>query len=597
MTHEATPQAPEMGLSSNSTEPTHHSTETQSQVEIEPTPAQAVETIETVEASETVEAISAFGEEPTLITTTATSEATATKAVSSSNTASTPGTTIIKPTSYYSAPLTPEPMEPFVEPQGQASEKFMALVEFNVPGKKEAERFGEWLRNGGWELDALGNARLSIPEADGSESKTGFCAHMDDVSRVVRRTGATQYVEEGVRKVRSDGKSCLGADDKAGMSVLLYMIEQKVPGVYHLFVEEESGMIGSQAAAERGWGKGLNFMVAFDRRGTSDIITHQCGERTCSDAFAAAFAEHARNHGLDLKGDPGGSFTDSYAFASVVHECTNIAIGYMMPHGNGETQNLDHLDAVAQASASFPWKDFAPVREASSVPTRDEKRAYRSYTSYAPDDMDDEIYGYGRYGRYGRYSTKHGYRGAYPNDLEDEDDGLYTYGGWSRQTNPTSLYQSAGYGEFGLSEKPTLLALQSRRDLIGALARLSAKKANGAIDEYKWNLTAYNSDSLKRMLENKIIEDPEGTGEILAKIDLYAQRGLFELLQEQFDDLEHEIAEKLQRAIKEEEMADIASAFPTEIAGLLAYSMSLESCWEQSGLSDQPLLIPQDLLD
>lgn len=42
------------------------------------------------------------------------------------------------------------------------------------------------------------------------------------------------------RFIRTDGKS-IGADDKAGMVVLLYMIEKGIPGIYYFFIGEEVG--------------------------------------------------------------------------------------------------------------------------------------------------------------------------------------------------------------------------------------------------------------------------------------------------------------------------------------------------------------------
>lgn len=267
---------------------------------------------------------------------------------------------------------------PYVHKGDDASEIFAALTTETTPGGSEAQRFGAYLRDHGWEIDSLGNARLLIAQADGQASTTGFCAHMDDVSGEVKKlTQVIHFIGEK-RWMSCREKSILGADDKAGMSVLLYLIDQGVPGAYHLFVEEESGMIGSRHAAAQGWGQGLKRMIAFDRRGKDSVITRQRGQSCCSAAFAETLCEALHQQGLNYTPDPTGSFTDSAAFTHIISECTNLSVGYEGAHGHNERQDLDHLNALAQACAKIDWEALPAARQPGQ---QDARSSYAASTS------------------------------------------------------------------------------------------------------------------------------------------------------------------------------------------------------------------------
>jgi di/tripeptidase len=45
--------------------------------------------------------------------------------------------------------------------------------------------------------------------------------------------------------IKTNEYTNLGADDKAGMVIMLNMINEKVPGLYYFFQGEETGRIGS----------------------------------------------------------------------------------------------------------------------------------------------------------------------------------------------------------------------------------------------------------------------------------------------------------------------------------------------------------------
>ena len=62
-----------------------------------------------------------------------------------------------------------------------------------------------------------------------------------------KRHRVRYYNRDKLSSKLSKRKTILGADDKAGMVILLYMIEKKIPGLYYFFIGEEVGCIGSNA--------------------------------------------------------------------------------------------------------------------------------------------------------------------------------------------------------------------------------------------------------------------------------------------------------------------------------------------------------------
>ena len=133
------------------------------------------------------------------------------------------------------------------------------------------------------EKDEFGNLYKKI----GEKTSVMFTSHLDTASSTV---SVVNHIIEG-NIIKTDGKSILGADDKAGVTIMLYMMENNIPGLYYFFLGEERGCIGSKKVADRHKTKkvdGISKVISFDRRGTDSIITYQSGSRCCSDNFAKA---------------------------------------------------------------------------------------------------------------------------------------------------------------------------------------------------------------------------------------------------------------------------------------------------------------------
>jgi hypothetical protein len=195
------------------------------------------------------------------------------------------------------------------------------------------------------------------------ESRTIFASHLDTVSKKYERV--THIIDGDI--IRTDGKTTLGADDKAGVTVMLYMIENQIPGLYYFFIGEEVGCIGSGFAAQYGDFKGkYDRIISFDRRNTGSVITHQSSGRCCSDNFANFLCEEFNNLGMNYKKDSGGVYTDSAEFVDIIPECTNISVGYYKEHTVDEHQDINHLTKLAIACTKVDWEN-SPVERDPSV--------------------------------------------------------------------------------------------------------------------------------------------------------------------------------------------------------------------------------------
>lgn len=165
----------------------------------------------------------------------------------------------------------------------------------------------------------------------------------------------------------TDGSTILGADDKAGVTIMLYMMHHKVPGLYYFFIGEEKGGIGSNAISQVFESsphlKGIKKCVSFDRRNEHSIITKQMSQECCSEAFANAFCSSMASEGFRFVLDPGGIYTDSATFIEQINECTNISVGYMHEHTGAEYQNISYLERVCPAFVNIDWESLPVGRK------------------------------------------------------------------------------------------------------------------------------------------------------------------------------------------------------------------------------------------
>lgn len=197
--------------------------------------------------------------------------------------------------------------------------------------------------------DAFGNRMLTI----GDRPHVMWSCHVDTVAA---RDGsqAVGIDEHGIAHL-CEGKAgmSLGADDGAGVWIMLNMIAAARPGLYLFHRGEEQGCLGSRWI-ERNTPElltDINAAIAFDRAGLGDVITHQSSGRTCSDVFAASLASTLNQLNRDFRYAPDdtGVYTDTNEYAGIVPECTNVSVGYERQHGPRETLDVTHCEKLLAA--------------------------------------------------------------------------------------------------------------------------------------------------------------------------------------------------------------------------------------------------------
>jgi len=259
--------------------------------------------------------------------------------------------------------------------------KFIQLTKKTYPHGTESQ-LEKYLPEG-YTKDQFDNYYIVV----GDKPSTMFTCHLDTACST--QTSVNHVFKDNF--ITTDGSSVLSADDKAGMTVILYMIKNQVPGVYYFFVGEECGCIGSGKVA-RDWSNNpfaeqVTKVVSFDRRGTTSVITEQWGGVCCSNEFAIELSNRLNSveSTFKYKPDPTGIYTDSAKFISLVPECTNISVGYYGEHGYSEKQDIEHLKKLCKAVCEIDWENLPIAR----------KFGIDSLYDYDYEDDGDDDYVYG----------------------------------------------------------------------------------------------------------------------------------------------------------------------------------------------------------
>ena len=214
--------------------------------------------------------------------------------------------------------------------------------------------------------DSHGNFFIIVPKPNGDISDTMFTCHLDTYYRNIR---IHTYVEDPVKVthefegdfITSDNTTILGADDKAGMVILLNMISEKVPGLYYFFIGEEVGRFGSGDLSKNfdiflssNEIPKINKCISFDRKGYDSITTKQFSKRCCSDEFATDLLTKINEYGFWYEHTNGGR-TDSHEFIGIIPECTNLSVGYFGEHTVFEKQDIEFLEMLSITLTQIDW--------------------------------------------------------------------------------------------------------------------------------------------------------------------------------------------------------------------------------------------------
>lgn len=236
--------------------------------------------------------------------------------------------------------------------KSRAEEEFVGWLDDQLPDQAYFDKFGNIICKVG-------------------TSATLWSCHTD----TVHKDGGRQALQwEGDTLKLANGKpgQCLGADDGAGIWLMLEMIAAQKPGLYVFHRAEEVGGLGSDYIAKNTPEllDGIKRAIAFDRKDVDSVITYQSCGRCCSDAFAEELAGRLNETaGFEYTDDPTGTFTDTANYVDLVPECTNLSVGYDKQHGPLETQDVAHLYNLRAAVLGLDFEALPTERDPSEIDT------------------------------------------------------------------------------------------------------------------------------------------------------------------------------------------------------------------------------------
>ena len=253
--------------------------------------------------------------------------------------------------------ITPRPFK--FEPKN-VRDTFISLVTETYPMGHEEEVVP--FITPGLSRDQYGNYYTVV----GNNPDVSFTCHLDTASRTKSKVNLVAFKKDGDDFIGTDGTSILGADDKAGVAVCMYLLAHGVEGVYWFFMGEERGGIGSKKVAgdieSYPFMEKVTKMISFDRRNYHSVITQQMSGVCCSNEFAASLCKEFNSHGLKMNLDPTGVFTDSANFIDSVRECSNVSVGYFNEHTHDEIQNMTYLEKLCKACVKVDWSGLNVTR-------------------------------------------------------------------------------------------------------------------------------------------------------------------------------------------------------------------------------------------
>lgn len=178
-----------------------------------------------------------------------------------------------------------------------------------------------------------------------------FSCHTDTVDHV---DGFREVLYDGVTNMlTANGNEILGADDGAGVYILLEMIEHNKPGRYIFHRDEECGGTGAAWIADHTpeLFDGIKNAIAFDRMGDSDVIDTMFNGKIATDQFVNRLCESLSDRHTKAT----GTFTDTALYYGYVLNCTNISVGYYGQHTGSEMLDLEHFSWLVEKVKTIDW--------------------------------------------------------------------------------------------------------------------------------------------------------------------------------------------------------------------------------------------------
>lgn len=238
-------------------------------------------------------------------------------------------------------------------------------------------------------LDSYGNLLAEKVVGSGEGATIILSAHMDSVNNI----------QKGRKVVEVDGiftstKGVLGADDRAGMAIVLAVLRNVEKTAFDGVIkvafsrEEEIGCVGS-GYIDKEWIKGSDLAIVVDRRGNNDIVVGNFSQAFCSTAVGEFLENCSAILDSDWQAIEGG-ISDACTFADLNVNSVNLSAGYRHEHTEKEYVVFDDMkktvNLMLQALALI--NDFADTF--GDVP-QENKWIENSYGGYRNGAWFDEI--------------------------------------------------------------------------------------------------------------------------------------------------------------------------------------------------------------
>ena len=151
----------------------------------------------------------------------------------------------------------------------------------------------------------------------------------------------------------ADDKSVLGADDRAGVWIMLQMLRKDIMIAndydYLFCCDEEIGGVGSSVFAKdyKHNLNNYNCFISLDRQGTDEVATYGYDNDDLIKVFKDVGYVKAR-----------GTFTDCVNLSSESDiACVNLSVGYFNEHSSREIQHIDVLYSTLEILTNNDIRD------------------------------------------------------------------------------------------------------------------------------------------------------------------------------------------------------------------------------------------------
>ncbi|QTD39469.1 M20/M25/M40 family metallo-hydrolase [Sporosarcina sp. Te-1] len=185
--------------------------------------------------------------------------------------------------------------------------------------------------------DSSGNLIAKATYGSGRGPVILLNSHLDVYEELLPER--TIIKEDGIWR---SSRGILGADDRAGIAVLLhiarYLRTMRFNGTvkYIATVEEEIGLVGARHV-DQALLQDIDMAFVLDRRGSGDIVT-SCGgyEPFCTEVFGRTLEEIANMSEAGEWVCTAGGSSDTRIWASAGIQCVNLSVGYGNEHTHEE---------------------------------------------------------------------------------------------------------------------------------------------------------------------------------------------------------------------------------------------------------------------